>query len=105
MVPTQPERILPYITPEAVARHSKLVLLHVVDTPESMTSLNIPGSPAVPVSTSGAAKRTFTEETAADNYLQPARSSEKKNWKWIMWRCPAPPARRLLNTLRKMNAP
>jgi len=53
---------LPYITPEAVARHSKLVLLHVVDTPESMTSLNIPGSPAVPVSTSGAVKRTFTEE-------------------------------------------
>jgi nucleotide-binding universal stress UspA family protein len=34
-----------------------------------MTSLNIPGSPAVPVSTSGAVKRTFTEETAAESYL------------------------------------
>ena len=63
------EKVLPYITPEAVARHSKLVLLHVIDSPESMTSLNNPGSPAVPVSTSGAMKRTFTEETAAESYL------------------------------------
>jgi nucleotide-binding universal stress UspA family protein len=66
---TPAERILPYIIPEAVARHSKLVLLHVIETPESLVSINIPGSPAVPMSTSGAAKRTFTEETAAESYL------------------------------------
>jgi nucleotide-binding universal stress UspA family protein len=60
---TPAERILPYIIPEAVARHSKLVLLHVIETPESLVSINIPGSPAVPMSTSGAAKRTFTEES------------------------------------------
>ena len=67
---TPAERILPYIIPEAVARHSKLVLLHVIETPESLVSINIPGSPAVPMSTSGAAKRTFTEENTANDYLK-----------------------------------
>jgi nucleotide-binding universal stress UspA family protein len=67
---TPAERIIPYITREAVALHGKLVLLCVIDLPETMLSLNLPGSPAVPVSTQGAVKRTFTEENSADDYLQ-----------------------------------
>ena len=67
---TPAERILPIITPEAAARHSKLVLLTVIDNPESIIPLNIPGAPAVTVSTSGAVKRTFTEEKSAEGYLE-----------------------------------
>jgi nucleotide-binding universal stress UspA family protein len=67
---TPAERIIPYITREAAALHGKLVLLCVIDLPETMLSLNLPGSPAVPVSTQGAVKRTFTEENSADDYLQ-----------------------------------
>ena len=67
---TPAERIIPYITREAAALHGKMVLLCVVDLPETMLSLNLPGSPAVPVSTSGAVKRTFTEENTADDYLK-----------------------------------
>ena len=67
---TPAERILPYITLEAVAQHSKLVLLSVVDMPESMIPLNIPGSPAIPISTSGAVKRTSFEEKTEEDYLE-----------------------------------
>ncbi|MGP8081053.1 MAG: universal stress protein [Dehalococcoidales bacterium] len=67
---TPAERILSYVTPEAVARHSKLVLLNIVEMPESMIPLNIPGSPAVPVSTSGAVKRTSFEERTEEDYLE-----------------------------------
>ena len=63
------EKILTYITPEAVARHSKLVLLTVIETPETMLPINIPGSPAVAVSTQGDVKRTVGEEKAAEEYL------------------------------------
>jgi nucleotide-binding universal stress UspA family protein len=63
------ERILPFITPEAVAQHSKLILLSVIDLPETVIPFSIPGSPAVPITTQGAIKRTFTEEKSADDYL------------------------------------
>jgi nucleotide-binding universal stress UspA family protein len=66
---TPAERILPYIIKETATVHGKMVLLCVIDLPETMFSLNIPGSPAVPVSTKGAVNRTFTEEKAADDYL------------------------------------
>jgi nucleotide-binding universal stress UspA family protein len=71
------ERIIPYITREAAALHSKIVLLCVIDLPETMLSLNLPGSPAIPISTSGAIKRTFTEETAEDDYLKKQAESLK----------------------------
>ena len=67
---TPAERILPYITKEAAALHGKMILLCVIDLPETLLSINLPGSPAVPVSTQGSVKRTFTEEKAADDYLK-----------------------------------
>jgi len=67
---TPAERILPYITRETIAQHGKMILLTVIDSPETMIPLNIPGSPAVTVSTQGAMKRTFTEEKTADDYLK-----------------------------------
>lgn len=66
---TPAERILPYITREAISQHSKMILLCVIDLPETLLSINLPGSPAVPVSTQGAVKRTFMEEKEADDYL------------------------------------
>ena len=67
---TPAERILPFITPEAIALHSKLILLSVIDLPETVLPFSIPGTPAIPVSTQGAVKRTFTEEQTADDYLR-----------------------------------
>jgi nucleotide-binding universal stress UspA family protein len=66
---TPAERILSYITPEALSLNSKMILLCVVDLPETVIPFSIPGSPAIPVSTQGAMKRTFTEEIQADEYL------------------------------------
>jgi nucleotide-binding universal stress UspA family protein len=66
---TPAERILPFITPEAATQHSKLILLTVIDLPETVLPFNIPGSPAVPVSTQGTMKRIFTEEKTANDYL------------------------------------
>jgi nucleotide-binding universal stress UspA family protein len=66
---TPAERILPFITPEAITQHSKLILLSVIDLPETVLPFSIPGTPAIPVSTQGAVKRTFTEEQTADDYL------------------------------------
>ena len=67
---TPAERILPYITRETAAQHGKMILLTVIDLPETVLPFNIPGSPAVTVSTPGAVKRTFTEENTANDYLK-----------------------------------
>ncbi len=74
---TPAERILPYIIKETATVHGKMVLLCVIDLPETMFSLNIPGSPAVQVSTKGAVNRTFTEEKGADDYLNKQAESLK----------------------------
>lgn len=71
------ERILSYVSKEAAALRGKMVLLCVIDLPETMLSINLPGSPAVPVSTQGSVKRTFTEEKAADDYLKAQAESLK----------------------------
>jgi nucleotide-binding universal stress UspA family protein len=71
------ERILPYITKETATLHGKMVLLCVIDLPETLLSINLPGSPAVPISTQGSVKRTFTEEKAADDYLKGQAESLK----------------------------
>jgi len=75
MVPTG-RKSFAYITPEAVARHSKLVLLHVVDTPESMDfAFKHPRPhPRSRLGTSGAVKRTFTEEQLRNLTSQPRRN-------------------------------
>ena len=62
--------MLPYITGETIAQHGKIILLTVIDLPETVLPINIPGSPAVTVSTPGAVKRTFTEENTANDYLK-----------------------------------
>jgi nucleotide-binding universal stress UspA family protein len=67
---TPAERILPYITRETIAQHGKMILLTVIDLPETVLPINIPGSPAVTVSTPGAVKRTLTEENMANDYLK-----------------------------------
>ena len=67
---TPAERILPYITRETAAQHGKMILLTVIDLPETVLPINIPGSPALTVSTPGAVKRTFTEENTANDYLK-----------------------------------
>ena len=67
---TPAERILPYITRETIAQHGKMILLTVIDLPETVLPINIPGSPAVTVSTPGAVKRTLTEENMAIDYLK-----------------------------------
>ena len=67
---TPGERILPYITGETIAQHGKIILLTVIDLPETVLPINIPGSPALTVSTPGAVKRTFTEENTANDYLK-----------------------------------
>jgi len=63
------EQIIPYVTKEALSMNNKIILLRVIDLPESIISINIPGTPAVPVSTPNAAKRTITEEKEANDYL------------------------------------
>jgi nucleotide-binding universal stress UspA family protein len=67
---TPAERILPYITRETITQHGKMILLTVIDLPETVLPINIPGSPAVTVSTPGAVKRTLTEENMANDYLK-----------------------------------
>ena len=64
------EQIIPYITKEALAMHSKIILLRVIDLPEGIISLNIPGTPAVPVSTPAAVKHTIMAEKEANDYLK-----------------------------------
>ena len=72
---TPAERILPYITGETIAQHGKMILLTVIDLPETVLPINIPGSPAVTVNTPGALKRTFTEENTANDYLKGRKES------------------------------
>ena len=67
---TPAERILPYIARETIAQHGKMILLTVIDLPETVLPINIPGSPAVTISTPGAVKRTLTEENMANDYLK-----------------------------------
>ena len=64
------EEILPYVTEEALAHHSKVVLLRVVSMPETIISINLPGEPGVPVSTEGSARRAGKEEAEAEEYLK-----------------------------------
>ena len=72
---TPAERILPYITGETAAQHGKMILLTVIDLPETMIPINIPGVPAVTVSTPGAVQRIFTEENTANDYLKGQKQS------------------------------
>ena len=64
------ERILSYITDDALRFHSKVILLRVVSPPETIIPVNIPGSPGVPVSTKGAIRHTIAEENEAETYLK-----------------------------------
>jgi len=64
------ERILDYVTADAASLTGKVVLIRVIPLPETTIPLNIPGSPAVPVSTRGAVERTITEENEATDYLK-----------------------------------
>ncbi len=64
------EAILPYVTDEALAHHSRVVLLRVVSLPEITIPIGLPGEPGVPVATEGAARRTRNEESKADAYLK-----------------------------------
>ena len=72
---TPAERILPYITKETAAQHDKMILLTVIDLPETVIPINIPGSPAVTVSTYGAMQRTLNEENTANDYLNGQKES------------------------------
>lgn len=64
------EHTLSYITEETMKLNSKVILLRVIDLPESTLSVNIPGSPAVSVPTQRAIKRTIDEEKEANSYLK-----------------------------------
>lgn len=64
------ERILSYITDEAIHLHSKVILLRVISPPETIIPVNLPGSPGIPVSTEGAIRRTINEESEAATYLK-----------------------------------
>ena len=64
------EEILPYVTDEALAHLSKVVLLRVVSLPEITIPIGIPGEPGIPMSTEGAVRHTRNEESEADDYLR-----------------------------------
>jgi nucleotide-binding universal stress UspA family protein len=64
------EAILPYVTDEALAHHSRVVLLRVISLPEITIPIGIPGEPGIPMATEGAARRTRNEESEADAYLK-----------------------------------
>jgi nucleotide-binding universal stress UspA family protein len=64
------EAILPYVTDEALAHHSRVVLLRVVSLPEITIPVGIPGEPGIPIATEGAARRTRNEASEADAYLK-----------------------------------
>jgi nucleotide-binding universal stress UspA family protein len=67
---TAAESVLSYVNENAIALKSKVILLRVVDLPETTLSVNIPGSPAIPVGTVGAVERTINEEKEALSYLK-----------------------------------
>jgi nucleotide-binding universal stress UspA family protein len=64
------EEILPFVTEEALAHSSKVVLLRVVGLPEVLIPINIPGEPGIPISTAGAVRRISKEENEANDYLK-----------------------------------
>ena len=64
------EEILPYVTDEALAHRSGVVLLRVVSLPETTIPIGIPGEPGIPMFTEAAARRTRNEEGEADDYLR-----------------------------------
>lgn len=64
------ERVLSYVTKNALDLKSKVILLRVVDMPETTMPINIPGSPAIPVPTRGAVQHTIEEEKEATEYLK-----------------------------------
>lgn len=63
------ERILSYITEEALIVRSKVIFLRVVGLPETIVPLSVPGSPGIPVRTEGAVRRITSEENEAAEYL------------------------------------
>ena len=64
------ERVLPYITNDVAKLHGKVVLLRVIDLPKTIIPVSIPGSPAIPLQTTGAVKRTIDEQLEAGDYLK-----------------------------------
>lgn len=64
------ELILSYITREAQHFHSKVILLRVVNFPEILIPVSIPGSPSMSVRTGGPIFRERTEESDAEDYLK-----------------------------------
>ncbi|MDD5289374.1 MAG: universal stress protein [Dehalococcoidales bacterium] len=72
------ERILSYIVKNALKLQSKVILLRVVDLPETTMAINIPGSPAIPIETRGAVERTLNEEKEAIDYLKRLKASLKR---------------------------
>lgn len=64
------ERVLAYITDDALRFRSKVILLRVISPPETTIPINLPGSPGIPVSTEAAVRRTKAEETEAEDYLK-----------------------------------
>ncbi len=63
------EQILPYGIEQASHFDSQIVLCRVFSEP-SITTIGIPGFPAMPMETSGLAKQTTKNETEAINYLK-----------------------------------
>jgi nucleotide-binding universal stress UspA family protein len=64
------EEILPYVTDEALAHHSRVVLVRVVNLPEITIPIGIPGEPGIPMSTEGAVRHTRNQESGATDYLK-----------------------------------
>jgi nucleotide-binding universal stress UspA family protein len=64
------EQILSYVIGVAICFHSDVVLLRVVSLPDLTIPVGVPGSPGIPVHTSGAIQRTTDEESQAADYLE-----------------------------------
>ncbi len=62
------EKIIPFVIEEALAIKSKVVLLRVVSIPSNLT-LDIPGSPAVPIRSSSMPEQLKKEYNIAKAYL------------------------------------
>ena len=68
------EQILPYAVEQARRFHSQVILFHVVAEP-GMVSPGIPGSPGLPVETSGSLEKMQQERNEATAYLENAAQS------------------------------
>jgi len=64
------EQILPHVMDEAIYFHSDVVLFRVVSLPDITIPVGIPGSPGIPMRTSGAIQRATAEESEAADYLE-----------------------------------